>query len=285
MNILRMKNSKGEARQALHCSSSAGFTLVESLIYTAIFAITAVFLVSILSTITRTQLRRGATNEVNQELSFVAATVQRYVRASSMIANPPGVPSSTLVLRMSSSVVDTVKIYTDVSSTAIYLEEIPVGSQTGTPVALTTGRVRVGSFLVTKYENPGGLAVAQIELTLNYNTENPLAAATRSWRSAVARISAATFDSSLLPNADALSDLGSAVTRWRNLYLSGDASVPGSIGIGTTPPTSGTKLKATGNLAVSSSSYGMVLMSPNSTCYRLGVSNAGAVTTTTVACP
>jgi hypothetical protein len=46
-----------------------------------------------------------------------------------------------------------------------------------------------------------------------------------------------------------------------------------------------TLLKAAGNIGFSSSSYGVILTSPNSTCYLLGISNAGLITTSTVTCP
>jgi len=259
--------------------------LIEMLIYTAIFAVTSVFLLSILTTVTRTQLRQSSVNEVNQQLSFVAATVQRLVRSSSFIANDTGIASTSLVLRMSAASGDTTKIYTDPAGTAVYLEEIPSGSQGGTPVALTSDKVTVSNFSVTKYENPGGLAVVQVDLTLDFNTENPQASVSKTWRSAVARISAATFDSALLPNLDGNADLGSAVKRWQNLYLSGDVSVGGALGLGTPPPSSGTKLKVAGNIALATSTAYLILTSPNNTCYRVGISNAGVFTTSTFPCP
>jgi type II secretory pathway pseudopilin PulG len=261
------------------------FTLIEMLIYTAIFAVTSVFLLSILTTVTRTQLRQSSVNEVNQQLSFVASTIQRLVRTASFIADDTGIATTTLTLRMSASAADTTKIYADSNGTALYIEEIPSGSQSGTPIALTSDKVKVTNFSVTKYEEPGGLASVQVNLTLDYNTTNPQATVSKTWQSAIARISAATFDSSLLPNADATTDLGAAITRWRNLYLSGDASVAGSLGLGTTPPSSGTKLKSTGNIAIATSTAYLILMSPNGTCYRVGVSNGGGFTTSSVGCP
>jgi type II secretory pathway pseudopilin PulG len=266
--------------------SVRGFTLIEVLIYTAIFSVTAIFLLSILTTVTRTQLKQATQNEVNQQLSFVASTIQRLVRSSSAIVNVAGIPSSTLVLRMPTSAADITKIYADASGTAIYIEEVPSGSQTGTPLALTTDKVIVDSFSVTKTENPGGLAVVQVDLSLSFNSTKPQAQVTRSWQSAIARISAATFDSSLLPNADAVSDIGSAVMRWKSLFLSNDAAFSGSLGLGVSAPTAPTKLKSTGNIGFSTSTVGLVLVRPDgSGCFRLGISNTGGITTSSIACP
>jgi type II secretory pathway pseudopilin PulG len=268
-------------------SANGGFTLIEVLIYTVIFSVTSIFLLSILTTVTRTQLKQATQNEVNQQLSFVASTIQRLVRESSVIVNDAGVASTTLVLRMPSPAADTTKIYVDAAKTAIYIEEVPNGSQSGTPLPLTTDKVIVDNFSVTKLENPGGLAVVQVDLSLTYNSDKPQVRVTRSWGSAIARISAATFDSSLVPNASTSPyDIGTGSALWRNLFLSGDASIAGTLGLGVSAPSTPTRLKSGGNVAFSSSTFGPVLMAPNGTsCFRLGISNTGAFTTSSIGCP
>ncbi|MBI2278999.1 MAG: prepilin-type N-terminal cleavage/methylation domain-containing protein [Candidatus Brennerbacteria bacterium] len=261
-----------------------GFTLIELIVYMAIFAVSAVFLVSILTSVTRTQVRQASGNEVNQQLSFVASTIQRLVRSASVIENDAGVASTTLLLRMASSTADPTKIYVDASSTAIYLAEA-----TSTPMRLTDDKVTVGNFSVTKQEPSGGLAVVQIDLTLEYQTTATRAKTSRTWRGAVARISAATFDSGIVPNASGNLDIGSASLLWRDAYFSGDVTVgaSGQLGVGGNPSAlSTTKIFATGgDIGFATSTYGIILKSPNSTCYRLGVSNAGAITTSSVTCP
>jgi len=210
------REKKSPQREFVKNQQVGGFTLVEMLVYTAIFAVTSVFLLSILSTVTRVQLKQTASNEVNQQLSFVASTIQRLVRGASIIQNDAGVATNTLVLRMSSTSRDVTRIYTD--SNAVYLMEISATGIPGVPIALTSDRVTVAGFSVTKLEDTtGGSAIVQVELTLNYNSQNPQAQIARSWRSAIARISAASFDSSLLPNEDNTSDLGSMTKRWKSL--------------------------------------------------------------------
>ena len=263
----------------------SGFTLIEMLIYTAIFSVVSIFLLNILTTVTRSQLRQASSGEVNQQISFVASTIQRLVRSASLIENPDGIPTSTLSLRMSKSSQDRTLVYVDPSSTAIYMQEIPDGSQSGTPIALTSDKVNVGEFSVTKFENPGGTAMVQVDLTLNYVTSNPQAQVARAWQSGGARISAATFDSALLPNANNVSDIGASLLRWKNLYLSGSASLQGALGVGVDAPSAPTMIKTTGNIGFSSSGSGLVLVAPNGSCFKLGISNAGVVTTSSIACP
>lgn len=257
-------------------SKSFGFTLIEILIYAAIVGVSAVFVVGILTSITRSQLRQASVNEVNQQLSFVASTIQKLVRDSSLVENDAGTASTTLVLRMSSSSLDKTFIYA--SGTAIYLEQ---GSSTiggVTPVPLTNDKVNVSNYSVTKYENPGGLAVVQVDLTLDYNTATPQAQVTQSWRSAISRVTAATFDSDILPNSNNTRDIGNAINGWRDAYFAR------RIGIGAAP-VSGFNLKTTGDIGFSTSSAGVVFMAPDGNCFRLTVNSSYKLATSSVSCP
>lgn len=254
-----------------------GFSLVELLIYVAIFTVSAVFLVSILTVVTRIQLKQTSVHEVNQQISFVGSTIKNLVQTSSLINMTAGSPTSTLTLIMSSSSIDQTLVYA--SGTIMYLEQRDVDGVVTTLQPLTDSNVTVDNFLVTKYENPGGYAILQVDLSMSYNTSNPQAQVTRSLKTAIGRISAAQFDSSVYPNVDNSFDLGTATYNWKDAYFAG------SVGIGVSPPASNAKLKTSGNIGFSTSSVGLVLVSPNGTCFRLGVSNAGVVTTSTATCP
>lgn len=262
----------------------SGFTLIELIIYMAIFGVSAVFLVSILTSVTRTQVRQASGNEVNQQLSFVSNTIQRLVRSASQIGNEAGVASTTLVLRMASSTIDPTYIYVDASSTAIYLQEA-----TSTPVRLTDDKVTVGNFSVTKAEPSGGLAVVHVDLTLEYSTAAEQSKASRAWKGAIARISAATFDSGILPNASGNLDVGSASLLWRDAYFSNSVTIGanGELGVGGNPSAlSTTKILVTnGDIGFSTSTYGVILKSTGGSCFRLGVTNGGAISTSSVTCP
>lgn len=253
--------------------SRGGFTLIEVLIYTVIFAISAVFLVGILAAITRVQSRQSSINEVNAQIGFVDKTIQRLVREASLIDMTAGESTTTLTLRMASSTLDPTKIYVDASNTAVYIQE-----GTGTAQALTGSNVKVNNFLVTKYENPGGPTIVQVDLTLEYITTSPQQEAVRTLRTAVSKISAATFDSSVLPNANNTYDIGNSANNWKDAYFSGN------IGIGSAP-VSAVKLKANGDIGFASSSAGIIFVAPGGSCFHLKLNNSGNIATSTAACP
>lgn len=246
-----------------------GFTLIEMLIYIAIFAIVAGLLIGILSTVTRVQNRETAAAEITQQLEFVMQNIQRYVRESSNIDIPAGIATSTLKLRVNNSSTDPILIFANASNTAIYIQQ-----GTGASTTLTSNRVTVGNFSVTKYENPSGHATIQLDMTLNYNSTNaPLFTnVSRSLSTAIARVSAATFDSDLIPNADNTFSVGQTLNRWKNGFFDkiaiGTTTITnlfqiatttpiltvvntGNIGIGTTGPA--------GQLSLGSNSYQTVL--------------------------
>ncbi|PIY95761.1 hypothetical protein COY65_02385, partial [Candidatus Jorgensenbacteria bacterium CG_4_10_14_0_8_um_filter_39_13] len=205
--------------------SQSGFSLMELLIYVAIFTGSAVLLTAILSSTGRIQVRQSAVDELNQQTFFIQSTIQRLVREASLIENPAGVASTTLKLRMSSSTLDPTLIYTDASNTAIYLKQ-----GNGSASALTNDKAKISSFSITKYENPGGLVVVQVDLTLAYNSTDPRKQFSRDLKIAISRVSAATFDSDLVPNIDNTYSVGIASYSWKNGYFSGN------VGIGTTAP-------------------------------------------------
>lgn len=251
-----------------------GFTLIEILIYSAIFTVTAIFLVNILTTTSRIQSRQTAVNELNQQISFVASTIERLVRNASLIENPAGVASTTLVLRTSSSGADPTKIYVDASNTAIYVKEGTADAR-----AITNSLVKIGGFQVVKYENPGGRAVVQVDLTLQYNSDNPQFQFSRNFKTAITRVSAANFDFNLIPNANNAYDLGSSSFTWRDAYFSGN------VGIGTTAP--GAKLSVSGgDIVTKDAGKGLIVKRPDgAACYRIFVDNNAAVSSTAVTCP
>lgn len=253
-----------------------GFSLIEVLIYTAIFAISATFLVAILTTVTRVQTRQVASNEVNNQLAFVNATVQTVVQQSSLVDMAPGVASTTLSLRMTSSTLDPTTVYA--SGTILYLTQ---GSST---VPLTDSNVTVNNFSATKFENPGGFSVVQVNLSMTTNTSSTQSQITRILENSIARISAATFDSSVNPNADNGLDLGTASTRWRNGYFSGFADIYGNLGVGTQHSATAA-VKATGDLGFTTSTAGVILVAPNGNCYRLTINSSFQLATSSASCP
>ena len=261
-------------------NTSFGFSLVELLIYVAVFSVSAVFLVTILTVVTQVQVRQASTQEVSQQLSFVKDTVQRLVQSSSFVGGDSGSATTTLRLRMASSTEDTTLVYA--SSSILYLETRDESGSVVSIIPLTDSNVTVDNFEVTKYEDPRSFAVIELGVTLSYNSTKPQANTTKSLNTAIGRISAAEFDSSVYPNADDSLDLGTAVKKWKDLYLAGN------LGIGVTSFTSGYVLVVSGgDVGVQDAGDGVVLKTPDGlACYRISVTNSGSVTSTVVAtCP
>ncbi|MDP3991467.1 MAG: prepilin-type N-terminal cleavage/methylation domain-containing protein [Candidatus Colwellbacteria bacterium] len=212
-----------------------GFTLIELLVYIAIFAVVAGILTTIFYLIINSQKKQSISGEVTQQLNFVLGTVQRFVGESSLVeavyegSNPSSTCATfcTLKLRRTDPTKDPTIIRSDVAG--IYIKE-----GNSDEVALTNNKVIIDNLKFTKNEIPGGHAVIEINTSLTYNTANPRFAVTKAIKSAIARVSAATFDSDLLPNLDATSDIGQTSARWKNGRFSGDLTIGGNVGIGTT---------------------------------------------------
>src|SRR3989344_8119790 len=193
---------------------NSGFTLIELLIYLAIFAIAAGLLSGILAVFVRVQSQEAAGAELTQQLSFVQSTVQRLVREAVNIENPAGTASSSLILRMTSPSLDPTIISSD--SDAVYLQQ---GGGAVNP--LTSDRVKIAQFEVVKYENPGAHAVVQLDFSLTYNSQRAYQQITRGLKTSIGRVTAATFDDSLLPNTAPNSfTIGNQTYPWNSLTLS-----------------------------------------------------------------
>ena len=204
---MKIKNSK--------LIPNSGFTLIELLVYLAIFAIAAGLLSGILAVFVRVQSQEAAGAELTQQLSFVQSTVQRLVREAVNIENPAGTASNSLVLRMTSPALDPTVISSD--SDAIYLQQ----GRGGAINPLTSDRVKVSQFEVVKYENPGAHAVVQLDFSLTYNSQRAYQQITRGLKTSIGRVTAATFDDSLLPNTAFNSfTIGNQTFPWNSLTLS-----------------------------------------------------------------
>ncbi len=200
---------------------SKGFTLIEILLYTAIFAVVGGLTVGILLTVTQVQQRESAGAEVTGQLNFIMQTVQRLVSKSSNIEIEPGIVTSTLKLRMEDPTKDPTCL--SLVDGMIKLAEGPgtnPNNCTTVTSDLTNSRVIVNIFNFKKFVQYPGHDTVSIDLTITYNTTNPKGQVQRTLSSAIARVSAATFDSNLLPGSVSF-EIGQAGAPWQNLYLSG----------------------------------------------------------------
>ena len=192
-------------------SSSSGFTLIEVIVYSAVFTVTATLFLGIFSTVTRIQNREVGSIEVERQMQSVIQNLQTYVRDSSVIEMLPSATTSILRLRVLSSAKDPTLIY--LSSTAIYIKE-----GNALPLPITNEKVSVGSLIFKKFVNDAGHDAVQVALAISYNTQNPLLQITRNAQISIARVSTVVFNSDLTPTLHNVFSLGTSTARWRDVY-------------------------------------------------------------------
>ena len=230
-----------------------GFTLTEILLYVVILGIISGLFVAILATTTKVQLKEFAGSEVGNQLNFVLQTIQRLVRESSHIEfvgiNIPETSDTEfayLKLRMQDSTKDPtcISLVDDPDPSidgVIRLTQGPAGAYpndkncktTTSADNLITAKVSVATtptagLQFAKLSNAPGHDAVQIDLTLTYVSSKPESQITKTLKTAVGRVSAATFDSNLIPGSGSTFDIGIGATRWKDLFLSGNLDVLGN---------------------------------------------------------
>ncbi|MBT9168445.1 MAG: hypothetical protein DDT19_01790 [Syntrophomonadaceae bacterium] len=200
------------------------FTLIEVLIYTAITAVVGGLMVGILLSVSQVHQRESASTEVTGQLNFVTQTIGRLVRSSSNIEITAGVSTSTIKLRMQNPAKDPTCI--SLVGGTIKLAEGPGANPnncTTTTSDLTNTRVIVNALNFRKFVQYPGHDTVSYDIQMTYNSQNPRARVQRSLSSGIARVSAATFDSNLLPGAPTF-EIGQTGSAWSRAYL-GDGTV------------------------------------------------------------
>ena len=209
-------------------NNKKGFTLIEVLLYTAIFAIVGGLTTGILLTVTQVQQRESASAEVTGQLNFVMQRLRQIVSESSNIEIEAGITTSTLKLRMK----DTAKDPTCLSlvSGVIKLAEGPGTNPnecTTTTSDLTSNRVIVDTLNFKKFTQYPGHDTLSLDIQMTYNSQNPKSRVQRTLSSAIARVSAATFDSDVVPGGVYNYTLGQAGAPWQKVIMAdGTAANP-----------------------------------------------------------
>lgn len=321
----KIQNFSPEANQLLaekfKIKNSRGFTLMEVLLYISIFAIVGGFLVNILFGTLRVQTESQSARVVSEQGRFVVETIKRLVREASLIDISTTTPQSTLILRTGRYVNNKDFIHVYASGSAIYVAEgvIDDTGASSTPCSsgvspacnlmrLTDNNISVDSLSFRRQSNAPGYDALQVDLTLSYTTEKPQAKFKKSFRTAIGRVSAAVFDSNLLPNTGGTHSVGLNSQKWldgffsRNLDVGGTLTALGEttigannslrvktstnrVGIGTANPVKPLHVTG-GDVYISSSSAGIILKSPDGlVCTRLEINNSGGFATSSVTCP
>lgn len=268
----------------------AGFTLIELIIFIGIFSVAMGAFMSVFMDVSGVAVRQSSIAEVQSQSQFLLQTIQHYVERSSMISMEVDEGSSRLELRMPSSTEDPVVF--SMSGNAVKLTTKSGLAQAATST-LTSNKVEVSNLAFTRRSNPGGKDSVSASFVITYAAGNPTQRFGHSLRSSFGRVSAATFDSDLVPDESASYDLGTSPEHWRSInntiFFSGSR-----VGIGISSPSSplevSGKVEASGNVEtggdvyVSNSTKGVIL-NDGAACWRVRVSSLGALTTASVACP
>ncbi len=206
-----------------------GFTLIEVLIYVAIFAVIAGLATSILLIVTRVNQRESSSAEVTGQLNFVMQRLQQLVRESSNIDISAGITTSTLKLRMKDPVKDPTCL--SLVGGVIKLAEGPDATNpnncTSNTSDLTSDRVVIDTFDFKKSTQYPGHDTLSINMQMTYNSTNPESRIQRTLESAIARVSAATFDSDVVPGGTYNFNLGQTGAPWQKIIMAdGSAANP-----------------------------------------------------------
>jgi hypothetical protein len=107
----------------------------------------------------------------------------------------------------------------------------------------------------------------------------------------ILNVSAATFDSDIVPNSNGNYRLGTSAGDWSSIndtiFFNGS-----NVGIADSSFSPGSQLHVRGDVRVeggdvyvNSNSYGVILVSPDNSCWRLTVDDTGSVAAVSVTCP
>ncbi len=219
------------------------FSLIELLLYMAIFVTAAGIFTAILVNVLKINISETSGAEVTMQLNSVMQTINRLVKESSNIEIATSTVS-TLKLRMNEQAKDPTCVY--ISGGVVKLAQGPdvINPQNCASNAsdLTTSKVNVDNLQFKKLTYYPGHDQVIIDIQMSYNSPNPEAKISRVLHSAISRVSAATFDAPLLPGSDNSYEIGYSLNqRWRNLFLSGGINdllyfLGSNIGIGTNNP-------------------------------------------------
>jgi len=206
-----------------------GFTLIELLIYTGISVIIGGLTVGILLTVTRVNQNASATAEVSGQMNFVLQRLQQLVSESSNIEIEVATTTSALKLRMQDSAKDPTCI--SLVNGVIKIAEGPgspnANDCNSTTSDLTSPKVVVNTLNFKKMVQYPGHDTLSLDMTMAYNTTNPGSQVSRSLSSAIGRVSAATFDSDVIPGGTYEFSLGQTGAPWfKTITADGTAANP-----------------------------------------------------------
>lgn len=220
-----------------------GFTIIELLIFSALFSIMAISFMTALVSGVQMEAKQNATAEVTQQSQLLLDSVQYYVQSASLVEMTSDTATSTLKLRMASSTID--PTYISLSNNVVYIQQ----TDSGAMVPLTSSKVNVSNLTFTKHNNGSGHDSVSVVFTVAYNNSSPNNFL-QSLNISVARVGAATFDSNMVPATTNTYKIGVSSQIWQSIndtvYFSGS-----NVGIGASSP--GQTLEVNGGVRLNTS--------------------------------
>ena len=149
----------------IHLQKNRGFTLVEILIYTAIFVLLVGGITAFTSSLQSSRLRAQIMFEVNDQGNSIVRTISRSIRNAQSINSPTiGDSASSLSLSNINSSIDPV-IFSQ-SDGVLYITE-----GAGDPIALSNNKVKVTNLTFTNLSRNSTPGVIRFRFTLQNITE------------------------------------------------------------------------------------------------------------------
>lgn len=164
--------------------SERAFTLIELLIYVAIFAVVAGFFTSVLLITLRVQGTQTGVVNVSSELNFALQSIQRNIREATTISYPAS-GSSGDHLDLAGGPSGNVTVSLEACGAPAINNAICITVGAGAPTPLTTSKVVINSLKFTRYttasNNPvtPGTETIQFTIDASNNTSNPAEKITR----------------------------------------------------------------------------------------------------------
>ena len=158
------------------------FTLIEILIYTAIFSVVAAGIMGVTWNITRIHDTQIAKVEVDENIRYVTNLINSKVRESIIIEEATG---TTLILKMPDSTKSPVKF--SLNEGIIYMQ---VGNEN--PVAITTDKVQVSNLSFERIAVAGTKGGVKVNMTIAYRATDTKTAFSRDYLTTVTKVNAIT---------------------------------------------------------------------------------------------
>ncbi len=255
----------------------SGYTLIELLLFVAISAIAAVAFVGILIVTVRLQVTQTSSAEVQTESTALLQQVQYYVQHAALVNIPMDTPTSTLLLRMGTGSIDPTVV--SLTNGIVYVQQ---GS--GSPQPLTSSRVVISNLQFTRHANPPAHDSVGITFTATTNTTDVRQLFSQAFETTVTQVSAATFDSNIVPSSSNIYSIGAAGSVWNNInnviYFNGS-----NVGVGTASALAPFEVQGNDIFVYNPSGASYVtLRDPSGGCWRLAVNASGTLSTASVSC-